>query len=619
MEWNLARALDAKRWLAPPILLALLLFFAGCASTLKTRPADVPRPAPPAQVEPAQPPPPAPTVDEALLAARAHEAASQRAAQEGDSRLAQEELEKAKQAAEQAGLGANFEETSRELAKEPGGQRAQPDSQTEPPEPDATEVEPSPLDEIGGFTPHVDPTVIDQERGLIMLGDLEFDIPMVVNDKVVAWVDYFTNANREKFQQGLVRSGRYLLMIQQIFEEAGLPKDLAYMAHVESAYKVNAYSRAKAKGIFQFIASTGRRYGLHANRWVDERSDPEKATRAAAAYLKDLYAMFGDWYLAMAAYNAGEGKIQRVVAGTGETGFWEIADRKVLHRETNDYVPAILAATIISKDPARFGFEFEPDKPVEYDTIPVKGSVDLRVLARCAGTDFDTMKMLNPALRRSQTPPGATTEVHVPVGAGEAALAALGRVPERDKVLAVRHTVRQGETLAKIARRYRVSLASIQKANGMGKRTVVHPGEDLIIASRRSTPVAEEPPAGERTPSAGTVTYRVQAGDTLSNIARRYGTTPAAIAAASGIPTDSVLRPGQRLQVTSRATTSMASGRRPAGQKSSLVTTHTVRRGETLGRIANHYRISVDELCYLNHISVDQTIYPGTRLTVPGQ
>ena len=191
------------------------------------------------------------------------------------------------------------------------------------------DAEPSPLDELPDTTPDVPPSEIAAERGLIEAAPPAFDIPMVVNDDVLAWVNYFTTRHKARFEEGLVRSGRYLPMVQTVFEDAGIPKDLAYMAHVESAWKVNAFSRAKAKGIFQFIASTGRRYGLRVDSWVDERSDPEKATRAAAAYLRDLYAMFGDWYLALAGYNAGEGAVMRY------------GNRVPPYRETQNYVRTI--------------------------------------------------------------------------------------------------------------------------------------------------------------------------------------------------------------------------------------------------------------------------------------
>ena len=321
----------------------------------------------------------------------------------------------------------------------------------------------SPLDELAGLAPEISPEQAALDRAIAARHSPEFDIPIVLNDQVMAWVDHYARKNRDSFRPGLVRSGRYIGMFREIFEEAGLPRDLAYMAHVESAYKLHAYSRAHAKGCFQFIASTGRRHGLRIDWWVDERSDPEKSAKAATSYLRALYEEFGDWYLALAAYNGGEGRVRRAIAlGGGRRDFWAI--QKHLRRETRNYVPAILAVTLISKDPEKYGFRFEPDPPVVYDTVQVRGAADLHVLARCAGSDFETLEALNPALRRLQTPPDGVTPVRVPVGRGTRTLAALESVPSTERVKWVRHPVRRGDTLYELARHYGVSVAAIQRA-----------------------------------------------------------------------------------------------------------------------------------------------------------
>lgn len=228
----------------------------------------------------------------------------------------------------------------------------------------AEEVAVSPLDELPETTPEVSDSTLERDSKLVAEAFPTFDIPMVENKRVVAYVEYFSTRHKEFFSASLVRSGRYVEAFQSAFDQAGIPKDLVYMAHVESAFKTNAYSRARAKGIFQFIAATGRRYGLRIDSWVDERSDPNKSAHAAAAYLKDLYGMFGDWYLALAAYNAGEGKIQRSLAKTKKDDFWSLASTKFLRPETRNYVPAILAATLIAKQPEKFGFDVQDRKSV---------------------------------------------------------------------------------------------------------------------------------------------------------------------------------------------------------------------------------------------------------------
>ncbi len=474
----------------------------------------------------------------------------------------------------------------------------------------------SPLDVLAEITPDLDGEIEPPPPP----PPVEFDIPIVTNKQVAFWLDYYSDRASKHFLPGLVRSGRYLPMFRRIFEEGGLPQDLVYMAHVESAYKTTAYSRARARGVWQFIASTGRRYGLRIDYWVDDRLDPEKSTRAAVAYLKDLYAEFGDWYLALAGYNAGEGKIRNALQRTGKKDFWGIANSRYIRRETKNYVPAIIAATMISKEPAKYGFEFEPDKPVPYETVQVEGAADLRVLARCAGTDFETLRDLNPALRRYQTPPYATTAVHVPPGTGSRMIAALLDVPENERVLYARHKVRRGDTLSGLSRRYGVTVSAIQQANKMGHRTLIREGHTLVIP----TVAASNYPAGghydtdDSVVDGEVIVYRVRRGDTLYGIAKRYGTTAASIAAASGIHVDKILQIGERLKVVPGVRSSTEARRIVQGDSSSggTVVTHVVRRGDSLWRIASRYKTTVDELCSLNSISRNSILHPGTVLTV---
>ncbi|HKQ60115.1 MAG TPA: LysM peptidoglycan-binding domain-containing protein [Candidatus Polarisedimenticolaceae bacterium] len=487
------------------------------------------------------------------------------------------------------------------------------------------EHEASPMDELaevpteGAVPPPVQPPLPE------VLAP-SFDIPIVFNDRVSTWLDVYSNRHAERFRASLMRSGRYLEMFRKIYAEEGLPLDLIYMAHVESAFKVTAYSRARARGLFQFIASTGRRYGLRVDAWVDERSDPEKAARASAAYLKKLYGDFGDWYLALAAYNAGEGKILRALQRTGQRDFWGIAATRHIRTETKNYVPAIIAATLIAKQPEKYGLSYIPDAPLAYDTIEVEGAADLRVLAECAGSDLETLRELNPALRRMQTPPGATTQVRVPVGRGEQALATLSAIPPSQRVVYVRHAVGRGETLSLIARRYGVSVATIQQTNRLGRRTMIHPGQTLLIPTSGIASIPTPSDYAEESDGAArgqVMTYRVRRGDTLSSIARRYATTPASIAAASGIGTGEVLYVGQRLKVvpgvTSRNRARHIAGRSTAPPPSAVSAgahIHTVRRGETLWKIAERYNLSIERLCSLNGLTRASVLLPGTRLTV---
>ncbi len=476
---------------------------------------------------------------------------------------------------------------------------------------EAEEVEPSPLDELPDTTTLVPQSTLDKDKSIVAESFAGFDIPMVLNESVAGFVDYFMNPHHELFDASLVRSGRYVATFQTIFQQAGIPLDLVYMAHVESAFKTNAYSRSKAKGIFQFISETGRRYGLRIDSWVDERSDPEKSARAAAAYLKDLHDMFGDWYLALAAYNAGEGKVQRALAQTKKNDFWSLASTRSLRAETKNYVPAILAATLIAKQPGKFGFDPEFEKPIATDVVRIEGQTDLRVLARLGGMDADVMKQLNPQLRRGMTPPGDVTEVKVPAGMGDAMSRAYTSLPASERLVLARHEVESGESLASIAHQFGVTSTQLATANKLAKNATVKPGQQLII------PAVSASTKDEKYDRSSAVAYRVRKGDTLYEIASHYKTTPAAIASASGISVHSDLLVGQRLTIPAKGgavRVAKAESTHAAPATSSIV--HTVRRGETLYRIADHYQVTVDQICALNRITPNGVLYPGTKLTI---
>jgi len=469
-------------------------------------------------------------------------------------------------------------------------------------------------DVLAEIEPALDSEEASAERLLVGEIDEQFNYPIEINDQVLAFLDHYGNRNRDAFAPGLARSGRYLDLFRRIFAEEGVPSDLVYMAHVESAYKVTAYSRAKAKGIWQFIAGTGKRYGLRIDGWVDERSDPEKAARAAARYLRDLHDEFGDWYLAMAAYNAGEGRIRAGLAQIPGASFWDLAGAGLLRRETRNYVPAILAATLISKEPEKYGFEVVYDEPLNYDSVEVRGAYDLRVIAKCAGADPEVVRALNPALRQGQTPPNSVTDVRVPPGSGPATLAALVGVPESERILVTYHTVRRGDTLGGIARKYGTSVSALQASNGMGRSTVIHPGKRLKIPSRGYAAYAEASTTAQAPAVARPATrvYVVHRGDTLSAIAKRYGTTPQAIARANGIRTADVLKVGTKLTIGGAAKSRPSSTEVAAAKR-----TYTVRRGDSLWDIASRYNTSVAEICRANGISSSATLHPGRRLEIP--
>jgi membrane-bound lytic murein transglycosylase D len=361
------------------------------------------------------------------------------------------------------------------------------------------------------------------------------DLPVILNDAVLSCIDLYQGPLRDWFGEALARGGRYLPRIREVFAAEGIPRDLAYVALVESAFKTQALSRAKAKGVWQFIPATGKRFGLSQDWWVDERSDPEKSTRAAAQYLKRLYEMFQDWNLALAAYNAGEGRISRGMNRQGVESYWELRETRAMARETKNYVPMIHAAIVVAKAPATYGFEITPEAPVPFDTVPVARAVDLRVVAECAEAEVDHVKSLNPELRRLATPANRTFPLKVPSGSAGKVADCLAALPPEKHVTFRTHTVARGETLNGLARRYGTRAQEIADANGLRSGKRLARGLELIIPVASRRPAAPARHASDaRTAEVGRgasargmvrISYRVRQGDTLSSIATRYHTT----------------------------------------------------------------------------------------------
>jgi membrane-bound lytic murein transglycosylase D len=328
--------------------------------------------------------------------------------------------------------------------------------------------------------------------------------PVTLNPEVQHFLDRFTGNRRDVVTLWVGRAGRYLGMIRDVMRHRGLPEELAYTAMIESGYNPTAVSRVGAKGMWQFMASTARRYGLRVDQWIDERLDPEKSTVAAASYLRDLYAMFGSWALAQAAYNAGEVKVSRAIRATGSSDFWTLAKTNHLKRETKDFVPQIHAATLIAQDPERYGFEFTEPSPLAVETIAVPASTDLRRLAARSGISLETLRSLNPVLVRPVTPPGTKWTLVVPAGGSTSVQAALAppaavakarRTPtvgSAAKTVAARardaiHVVRPRDTVSAIAKRYGVSVGDVMRWNRLEHQTPIHPGDRLRVAEARST------------------------------------------------------------------------------------------------------------------------------------
>jgi len=319
--------------------------------------------------------------------------------------------------------------------------------------------------------------------------------PVVVNAQVQRFIDHYTGARRDVVEAWLSRSQRYVGMIRDVLRAQGLPEDLAFVAMIESGFNPLAVSRAGAKGLWQFMAGTARQYGLRVDQWVDERFDPEKSTAAAAAYLRDLYRQFGSWALAKAAYNAGEVRIIAAIRALGTTDFWALARSRFLRDETKEFVPAIHAATVIGRDPGRFGFEPTPPPTPVTDTIKVPASTSLRSLSVSAGLPAEALLELNPVLVRGVTPPGSPYDLRIPAGSRDRILAALeapkptivarkARPPARVVATEV-HVVRRNETVSEIAQRYGVSTADLIRWNGLDRDARIRVGDRLRVAEAR--------------------------------------------------------------------------------------------------------------------------------------
>ena len=308
-----------------------------------------------------------------------------------------------------------------------------------------------------------------------------------VNEHVRLFLDRFqTGDRRAVVETWLARSGRYLPMIRDVFQQKGLPEDLVFTAMIESGFNPVAVSHAGAKGLWQFMAPTARLYGLRVDRWLDERLDPEKSTVAAANYLRDLYTVFGSWDLAQAAYNAGEVRVQQAILRTGSRDFWRLHRSPILLEETKNFVPAIHAATLIGRQPERYGFAVVPEEPLRYELVTVPKGSRLARLAALSGVPLQDLEALNPELRLKQTPPGAPYELKVPLGAGEIVQLALqiDAVPRRlapEPTVGV-HVVKAGETVWRIARQYGVSAAQLVRWNGLDRPDRIFPGERLRVA-----------------------------------------------------------------------------------------------------------------------------------------
>lgn len=448
------------------------------------------------------------------------------------------------------------------------------------------------------------------------------DLPLVLNAQVIKLINYFSSGRGLKtYRATMDRGAAYRGMIERILEEEGVPKELFHLAQAESGFMPKAKSWARATGMWQFMSFRGRQYGLRHDNNVEERFDPEKATRAAARHLKDLYIEFGDWYLAMAAYNGGPGRVARAIKRSGSRDYWAHSDQRLLRRETRNYVPIILAFAYLTKNQHLYNLGTpDPAPPLTYDSVPANSEISFDLLADLTDSTPATIRQLNPALLRSSTPPFGY-ELRLPVGTADQFQEQIAYLPEDKRASWRRHPLRDGETLAAVAKRYNVREAEIAELNEIKEPAA---GMWLTIPAKTKIEVYGGSGGGGRAGGlvdGGTGRYRIGRGDTLGAIASRFGVGVQQLMAWNGLP-NSRIRAGRYLNVRAPGSSSGGGnggetyaassdpGPAPSGQ-------YTVRRGDNLSAIASRYRVSVPDLKSWNRLR-GNSINVGQVLRVPG-
>ncbi|MDP8255610.1 MAG: LysM peptidoglycan-binding domain-containing protein [Candidatus Alcyoniella australis] len=454
----------------------------------------------------------------------------------------------------------------------------------------------------------------------------EYDIPVPINDQVKRWIDYFIGPGSKQFELWLARSATYLPLIWQNLDTQGMPRDLAAVVYVESGYDPLAVSRSQAVGLWQFLETTAEINGLRVDLWIDERIDPRRSTEAAGNYMRYLYEQFGDWHLAMAAYNGGEGTVRRGLSASGCVDFWTLARTNYISAQTRDYVPKILAAAVIMHDPAGYGFVDVPwQGPLVFETVSVPDSFSLKFLAACAGTDADTLLALNPALLTPFTPPNYPGySMRVPAGTADNFYLRFRAVPDRKKLTYRMLRVRQDETLQSIAGHYQTHIEALSSVNGLRPGDEVQPGDLLIVpipydAARRekfSDRLGHGGPAH-------IVTHVVRKGDTLFSITKRYNVSISELCSANRITPETPLSPGQTLIVVRSGSSPQTSIRPGDGaarafnlRQSNNVIEHRIEPGQTFTAIARIYNTSVEALCEANDMRPHDPLYAGQTIKV---
>lgn len=441
------------------------------------------------------------------------------------------------------------------------------------------------------------------------LGEIRLDEHSAVD----MWTKYFTTRGRSYMTAYLERSSRYLPLMKSVLKENELPLDLVYVALIESGFSPKALSRANAVGYWQFIYGTGKRYGLRIDGFVDERRDPVLSTRAAANYFKDLFSLFGSWHLALAAYNAGEHRINRAVLRHYNRDFWFLSAKKAFPRETRNYIPKLIAAIHISKDPAKYGFHnLNYQEPIRYELLKIKKPISLPLLAQNMGADLQEIKSLNPIYKGEYVPIyEGETVIRVPTGHLSSAQAAVKKslmaLPKHSYHYYYWYRVRRGDSLYKIARRHKTTVRKIRRENKMGSSSFLRIGQKLKIPTRRLVASAQKPKSQSPSSAKNQKFHVVRKGQSLARIARLHGLKLSQLKKLNNISGNPVIHPGQNLRVKKSA---------PLPSKAQKKY-HIVQRGETLIGIAKKHNIPLPKLMKANSMSFKSVLLTGTRLLIP--
>lgn len=463
---------------------------------------------------------------------------------------------------------------------------------------------------------------------------VEEEIEIIFNWRTKHWIKYFQGKGRRHFRRWLTRVEMYRDIIEPILIENEIPRDLLYLAVIESGLNLNARSRMKAVGPWQFMAGTARIFGLRINWWIDERKDIIASTYAATHYLNHLYNLFGSWPLALASYNAGEYRIAYAISAQKTDNYWRLR----LPSQTRWFVPKYMAALAIARNPEEYGFEKAASPPLRFEVIEIDRSTDLKLIAEAAGCSVKSIKSLNPALKKWATPPGMVVELKVPYGKGERCLAGLKEIPPEKRFSWQKHRVRRGETLSNIATRYEVSVAELKRINGIGNIHRIREGKTLMIPVRSSDSVTKkssspsyrskpelpqkiamkryQAPAGSKK-----IVYIVKDHDTLGQIAERFNVGLSKLRGWNNLRYTSMIHPGDRLAVYVPTEFKTLEDRIEITMEEALKNgmkriVHIVKKGETLSSISRLYEARISDILNWNGRIKRDRLYPGDRITI---